>query len=147
MERIKTKINDIKVMGKGLSSESKLMVSVESVMRSPPVTVSFSDTVSTIVDKMVTRNIGAIIVESGGKPVGIVTERDILERVIRANKDPNKTKATDIMSSPIITIESNKTLTDALKIMREKRIRRLVVTRGGNLTGIITERRILDSLV
>ena len=147
MERIKTKINDNKVMGKGLSSESKLMVSVESVMRSPPVTVSFSDTVSTIVDKMVTRNIGAIIVESGGKPVGIITERDILERVIRANKDPNKTKATDIMSSPIITIESDKTLTDALKIMREKRIRRLVVTRGGNLTGIITERRILDSLV
>lgn len=147
MERIKTKINDNRVAGKGLSSESKLMVSVESVMRSPPVTVSFSDTVSTIVDKMVTRNIGAIIVESGGKPVGIITERDILERVIRANKDPNKTKATDIMSSPIITIESNKTLTDALKIMREKRIRRLVVTRGGNLTGIITERRILDSLV
>jgi len=130
-----------------LSSESKLMVSVESVMRAPPVTASFSDTASTIVNKMITGNIGAIIVASGGKPIGIITERDILERVIKGNKDPNKTKATDIMSSPIITIESNKTLTDALKIMREKRIRRLVVTRGGNLTGIITERRILDSLV
>jgi len=130
-----------------LSSESKLMIPVESVMRSPPVTASFSDTTSTIVDKMVTKNIGAIIVESGGKPVGIITERDILERVIKAHKDPNKIKATEIMSSPIITIESDRLLTDALKIMREKRIRRLVVTRGGNLIGIITERRILDSLV
>ncbi len=116
-------------------------------MRSPPVTASFSDTASIIVDKMVTRNIGAIIVASGGKPVGIITERDILERVIKAHKDPNETAATDIMSSPIITIEFNKTLTDALKIMQKKRIRRLAVTRGGNLTGIITERRILDSLV
>lgn len=116
-------------------------------MRSPPVTVSFSDTASVIVEKMVTKNIGAVIVVSGGKPVGIITERDIIERVIRAHKDPSKTKATDIMSSPIITIEFNKTLTDAMKIMREKRIRRLAVTKGGNLTGIITERRILDSLV
>lgn len=123
------------------------MASVESVMRSPPVTSSFSDTASTIVDKMVTRNIGAVIVASGGKPVGIITERDILERVIKAHKDPNKTKATEIMSSPIINIESNKTISDALKIMREKRIRRLAVTRGGNLRGIITERRMLDSLV
>lgn len=130
-----------------MSSESKLTVSIESVMRSPPVTASFSDTASTIVDKMVTRNIGAVIVASGGKPVGIITERDILERVVKIHKDPSKTRAADIMSSPIITIEFNKTLTDALKIMREKRIRRLGVTRGGNLTGIITERRILDSLV
>ena len=130
-----------------MSSESRLIVSAESVMRSPPVTASFSDTASAIVEKMVTKNIGAVIVVSGGKPVGIITERDIIERVIRTHKDPNKTKATDIMSSPIISIEFNKTLTDAIKIMREKRIRRLAVTKGGNLTGIITERRILDSLV
>lgn len=130
-----------------MSLESKLMVLVESVMRAPPVTASFSDSASTVVNKMVTRNIGAIIVASGGKPVGIITERDILERVVNAHKDPDKTNASDIMSSPIITIESNKSLMDALKIMGDKRIRRLAVTKGGNLIGVVTERRILDSLV
>jgi len=69
--------------------------------------------------------------------------------VVKARRDPDTTNARDTMSTPIVTIEFNRPLSDALKIMHEKRIRRLVVTRGvlANVVGIVTERRILDFLV
>ncbi len=127
-------------------SKSKIEASVESVTRSPPVTVLFSDSVSSIVDKMLTYDVGAVIVMSGGRPVGIITERDILERVVKAHKDPDKTYANAIMSSPIIFIDSGKSLGDALTTMRDKHIRRLAVLKGGNLVGIVTERRVLSFL-
>ncbi|MEM1607209.1 MAG: CBS domain-containing protein [Candidatus Bathyarchaeia archaeon] len=120
--------------------------SVETVMRSPPVTALFSDSVSSVIEKMITNNIGAVVVMSGGNPVGIITERDIIEKVVRSNRDPSKIRAEEIMSSPLISVEADKTLKDALTLMRDKKIRRLGVTRKGKLVGIITERRVLDAL-
>ncbi|MEM3046986.1 MAG: CBS domain-containing protein, partial [Candidatus Bathyarchaeia archaeon] len=122
-------------------------VSVEQVMRSPPLTALFSDTVSTVVDRMLTFDIGAVVVESGGQPVGIITEKDILQRVVKAGRDPSRTLARDVMTSPIVGIEVGKSIKDALKLMREKNVRRLGVTRAGRLIGIVTERRVLDALV
>lgn len=120
---------------------------VERVMRSPPLTALFSDSVSTVIDRMLTFDVGAVVVESGGLPVGIITERDILQRVVKAGKDPARTLAREVMTSPITSIEVNKNLGDALKIMREKNVRRLAVMKGGRLIGIVTERRLLDALV
>ncbi len=124
-----------------------LNASVESVMRSPPVTALFSDSISYITEKMISNNIGAVIIISGGKPSGIITERDIVEKIVRTRRDPDKTRAMEIMSSPLLTIDSEKTVADALRIMRDKKIRRLAVTKNGRLLGIVTERRLLDSLV
>jgi len=120
---------------------------VEQVMRSPPLTALFSDTVSTVVDRMLTYDIGAVVVESGGQPVGIITERDILQRIVKAGRDPARTLAKDVMTSPITSIEVTKNVKDALKLMREKNVRRLGVTKAGRLIGIVTERRLLDALV
>jgi len=125
----------------------RLMASVESVMRSPPVTALFSDTISHVAEKMISNNIGAVIVMSGGAPAGIITERDIIEKIIRAHKDPTKTRAQDIMSSPLISIEVNKSIRDALELMRNKKVRRLAVTREGRIIGMVTERRLLDALI
>lgn len=115
-------------------------------MRSPAVTALFSDSVSSIIDKMIVNNIGAIIVMSGGNPIGIITERDIVEKVAKTNRDPAKIRAEEIMSSPLISIEADKTIKDALILMRERKIRRLGVTRKERLIGIVTERRVLDAL-
>lgn len=120
---------------------------IKSVMRSPPITVLPSDSVSNVVQKMITFDIGAVIVSDGDKHYGLVTERDILERVLEASKDPTKTLAKDIMSSPLTTVEYNKSLTDMLKIMHDKQIRRLAVIQEGEAIGIITERRILEALI
>jgi len=124
-----------------------LDATIESVMRRPPVTALFSDSVSYVTEKMISNNIGAVIVLSGGKPSGIITERDIVEKIVRARRDPDKTRAAEIMSSPLLTIEAEKTVLDALKIMRDSDIRRLAVTKNGRLVGIVTERRLLNSLV
>lgn len=129
-----------------MSSEDKLKAPVETIMRSPAVTAQFSDTVSSVVERMVSYDIGSVIIISGGVPVGIITERDILSKIVRANRDVNKTLAKDVMSSPLITIDAGKSLADALRILRDRKIRRLAVTRGGTLIGIITERRILEYL-
>ena len=124
-----------------------LKVSVESVMRSPPVTALFSDSVLSIADKMFTNNIGSVIVMSGGAPGGIVTERDIVRCIVKEHKDPLKTKAQEIMSTPLVTIEADKTLKDAIEMMRDKNVRRLAVTKKGRLVGVVSERRALDALV
>ena len=124
-----------------------LNVSIESVMRSPPVTALFSDSVSYVTEKMVSNNIGAVIIISGGRPSGIITERDTVEKIVRTRRDPDKTRAAEIMSSPLITIDSTKTVAEALKIMRDRKIRRLAVIKNGRLVGIVTERRLLDSLI
>jgi len=105
---------------------------VETVMRSPPVTALFSDTILFVTEKMVANNIGAVIVMSGGEPAGIVTERDIVEKVVRLHRDPAKTRAQEVMSSPLVSIEAGKSVTDALRMMRDKKIRRLAVTKGAD---------------
>ena len=120
---------------------------IKSVMRSPPITALPSDTVSTIVQKMITSDIGAIIVSDGSKHYGLITERDILERVLKTSKDLTKTFVKDIMSSPLTTVEYNKSLPEMLKIMHDKQIRRLAVTQEGKVIGIVTERRILEALI
>jgi len=97
-------------------------------MRSPPVTALFSDSVSYVTEKMISNNIGAIIIISGGKPSGIITERDIVEKIVRTRRDPDKTRAMEIMSTPLLTIEADKSIAEALKMMRDKETRRLAVT-------------------
>jgi CBS domain-containing protein len=124
--------------------ESK--ITVESVMRRP-VWASINDTVLSIAEQMVTHNIGAIIIVRESVPVGIVCERDIIENVVKARKDPAKMRAEDIMSSPLITIKPDKSIADALKLMRDKKIRRLAVINPHQhlLVGIVTQKRLLNA--
>jgi CBS domain-containing protein len=71
-------------------------------------------------------------------PIGIVTERDIIFRVVAQNKGPFKVTLKDIMSSPIITIDSDKSAKDALAVLKQNGINRLPVVNKGNLIGLIT---------
>ena len=72
-------------------------------------------------------------------PIGIVTERDMLYRVLAENKEP-KINLGSIMSSPLFTISANSSVSDAISTMRNKNIRRLAVQqmKGGEITGIVT---------
>ena len=95
--------------------------------------------------KMIEFGVGSIIIVENGKPIGIVTERDILEKVVSRNKVPSKVMLEDIMSSPLITIKPTTSLRNAAEIMRRRRIRRLpVVDDTGKLVGIITDNDILS---
>jgi signal-transduction protein with cAMP-binding, CBS, and nucleotidyltransferase domain len=78
--------------------------------------------------------------EKSNEPIGIVTERDILHRLLAGNKGPFKVTLKNVMSSPLITVAEEESVKDAVLLMRSKHIRRLAVKKaGGNsITGIIT---------
>jgi CBS domain-containing protein len=109
-----------------------------------PITVSLSDSVTSMVKKMVLENVGAVVVVEGDKPVGVVTERDLLEKIIGPKREMNLTLASDVMSKPVISIESDRPMREAMELMRKNGIRRVVVTKEGAFFGLLTERRFLE---
>ena len=115
---------------------------VESYMRAPPVMVLSSDNALTVAEKMYAENIGAVIVMRRGSPAGIITERDIVKKIVIDRKNLAKTTAEEVMSTPLVWIESDETVADALELMRENNVRRLAVIRNGRLVGLVTERRL-----
>lgn len=85
---------------------------------------------------------GYVIILDKGKPVGIVTERDIINKVLAKELDPKKIKVSDIMSAPLITIDPDEDLLKASKQMQEQNIRKLIVVRNEIIYGIITAKDI-----
>ena len=84
-------------------------------------------------------DIGSIVVVQGERPVGIITERDILKRIVEPCLDPETVTARQIMTSPVVTIDENASINEAAKLMAKKGIKRLLVTRNKDeLMGIIT---------
>jgi|Deesub1362A_J573_1020465.scaffolds.fasta_scaffold00053_52 CBS domain-containing protein len=94
--------------------------------------------------KMIEYGVGSIVVMENGNPIGIVTEKDMLEKVISRNRVPSEVFLKDIMTSPLIVIAPSKSLREAAEIMLKKGIRRLPVVDGGELIGIITDNDILS---
>lgn len=107
----------------------------------PLVVANSSDTIFMISNLMKERKVGSIIIinqDEQNYPIGIITERDIVRRVISDNKDPKHTKANEIMSKPLITIETNTYVYDVSVKMVKNKIRRLPVVKGKTLSGIVT---------
>ena len=116
---------------------------VGSIARISVPSIDPSTPVSQIATLMMGQNIGAVIVTNNVEVLGIVTERDIINRVALGKKDLYGLVAQDIMTSPVITINYDRKIQDALKIMKDNNIRRLVVVKGEKVLGLITERRLL----
>jgi CBS domain-containing protein len=79
-------------------------------------------------------------------PVGIVTERDIIFRVVAQNRGPFKIELKNIMSAPIITIDADKSVEEAMAILDKHQINRLPVVQDNSIIGIVTTRRILSNV-
>jgi CBS domain-containing protein len=118
-------------------------VTVGSIARLPVPTVNSSETVAEIASLMVNGNIGAVIVMRDAEPLGIVTERDLVRKVIFAGRDAGEIVAQEIMTAPLITISHDRTVEEALDIMQHNHVRRLVVLKGESMVGLLTERRVL----
>jgi CBS domain-containing protein len=86
------------------------------------------------------RGIGSLFVTNGKEVVGILTDTDMVRRVVAAGADTQKTTVEQIMSAPILTIEEGKTLLDANDLMAQTHLRHLGVTRDGKLVGMISVR-------
>ncbi len=122
------------------------MPKVKDFMRTFLVSANVDDSIKNIAELMRDKKIGSVLIEDKGKYVGIITERDILYKVVAEGKDPRTVKAKEIMSTPLITIDKESDIEESKKIFREKGIRRLPVSDGGKIVGIITLRSIVGDL-
>ncbi|MDQ6734291.1 MAG: CBS domain-containing protein [Nitrospirota bacterium] len=104
------------------------------------VTVDRDTDVRKAAEIMRDRNIGSLFVSRGNEIVGIVTDTDMVRRVVAVGGDPSHKVIEQIMSAPIMTIEENKTLLDANDLMAREHLRHLGVTRNGKLVGMISVR-------
>lgn len=106
-----------------------------------PLTFGPDTSVQEAVAAMSERNFGSVvIVDSADKVIGMVTERDIMKRLVNQGKDAKKTKLSDIMTSEVRVAKEDDDLRDWLRLMSNERFRRLpIVDNNGKLTSIMTQ--------
>ncbi len=119
---------------------------VSDIMSSPVITIDVEASVKEATRSMIDNKIGSILVTKQGKPLGIVTERDLIERIVAPSRDPSKTKIKEIMSAPLITISKETGILVAMRKMREYEISRLVVMDDDTLLGILSEKDIVRAV-
>lgn len=118
---------------------------VKDVMTSPVVTVEETASANAVAELMLTNKVGSVIVvDKTGNAFGIVTERDLVVRVLAKKIVPANAKAKEFMTTPLVTVEPDKIVTDAARMMNKKDIRRLGVLYKGKLVGIVSSKDILE---
>ncbi len=115
-----------------------LSVKVREVMSSPVISVSPSDTVLDAAKKMSEARVGSAVVMERGQPIGILTEGDIIKKVVSKDLIPSSVKVSEVMSSPLITVKAESSLMDAARLMNKYGVKRLGVVYKDELVGIIS---------
>jgi len=110
---------------------------VNQVMNKDVLTSDKSTSLQDAAQKMKKSNIGCVIVTDDANPLGIITERDFVTKVAAEGR-PLFTEISEVMSSPLITIDSEETIWEASEMMKEKGIHKLPVKENGKIVGIIT---------
>lgn len=121
------------------------VILVRDVMVTDVKTARPDSSVREVVQKMNKFDVGSIIVVQEKRPVGIITERDILRKILEPGLDPLVVKARQIMSSPIVAIREDMGVEEAARTMTKRRIKKLPVVRGGKLIGIVTATDLVKS--
>ncbi len=111
------------------------MVPLEKIVR-----VDRDVSVKTAAEMMRDNGIGSIFITSSEEIIGILTDTDLVRRVVATGADPLTTTVEKIMSAPIASIEGNRTLLDANDLMAKQHIRHLGITKDGKMVGMISVR-------
>ncbi len=122
------------------------MIPVKRVMARNIVTVDKQSTVMQVAEIMASKNVGSVLVvdKGNGEFVGIVTERDIIRKVVAKGLDGSSYLVKGVMSSPLVAIESAKTIFEAGDLMDQKKVRHLAVTEGGEVIGVVSIRDLIN---
>lgn len=111
---------------------------VKEIMVEEVITIPADATVKEAVELMNKHEIGCLIVDIQGEAVGIMTERDILKRVVTKSRDPEKTKVSEIMSKPLIVGGPDMYVEDAARLMFKRNIKKLPIMKNGQVVGLVT---------
>jgi CBS domain-containing protein len=112
--------------------------SIREVMTADPRTVGTSATIADAAREMRDGDVGAVVVVDNGTVAGVVTDRDIAVRVVADGLDPDATKVTEAATMRPVTLTVDQTVDDAIRLVREQDIRRIVVVQDGRPAGIVS---------
>jgi len=107
-------------------------------MKKEVIKIDENASVKSAADLMNHHEIGSIIAVRKGKATGIITERDLLKRIVSESKNAEKTKVKEIMSAPLVTVAPSTDLEDAVRLMFERKIKKLPVVNEDHLLGLIS---------
>ena len=121
------------------------LILVEDVMTKAIISVPTETTVFQVAKMMEQGGIGAVLVKKNDHLIGIITDRDYATKIVSHNLSSD-TPVEQIMSSPLITINFDESISDAAERMTSKKIRKLAVTDNGNIIGLITSTDLVTQL-
>jgi len=123
-------------------------MSVKHLTSTPPLTLSPEETVAQAAQVMVAHGVGAATIVDASTVIGVVTERDILKKVVAVGIDPDTTRVRAIMSSPAFSVPERTTVSAAGELMRKHHIRHLVVLdEEGKHIGMLALRYVLYDIM
>jgi CBS domain-containing protein len=119
---------------------------VKEVMNTGLAYLEKNNTVYDAAKLIVEKNVSSVLILDKGALRGIVTTRDMAQKIVYHQLNPQETTLSQIMSSPVHTIDSEKTIVDAARMMRDMGFKKLVVVKGREVVGILTDRDIIEVL-
>jgi signal-transduction protein with cAMP-binding, CBS, and nucleotidyltransferase domain len=96
--------------------------------------------------EMTEKEVGSLMVTRGGDFVGIITQSNIVRKVVSLGLDPATITVTKVMSSPVVTIDATQSLKEANGLMKQNKIKHLGVTRNDKIVGVLSVRDLLHSV-
>lgn len=124
----------------------KMSLLVKDVMTKNVVTIESAASVTEAAELMNKHDISCLIVMKEAKIAGIVTERDMIKRVLLQCRDPRMTRVSDVMSAPVIASGTETELNDAVRLMNERNIKKLAVVENDSLAGLLSTTDVVRSL-
>ena len=134
IERVSEMLGDIWKRGVEVSE-----ITTQAGMKLPSVEASTTETVSTLVDAMLKNGVTSVLVTENQTPIGMINDRDVLKEIVENQKNPQKTRVKDLNYTPLVMLDRSESIMQALKVMREKRMKRIAVVKNGQLVGMLTE--------
>jgi signal-transduction protein with cAMP-binding, CBS, and nucleotidyltransferase domain len=118
-------------------------ISVAEVMNKTVIVMDINSNIQSIAMEMVNCEAGSVIITENRKAIGIITERDLVKNIVAEDRRPSKVNASEIFSTPLITIEPEKSVVEASEIMLKANIKRLPVLEKDTIIGVISTTDIL----
>jgi signal-transduction protein with cAMP-binding, CBS, and nucleotidyltransferase domain len=134
IERVSEMLDDIWKRGIDITE-----ISSQAGTKLPTLEIATTDTVAKTVSKMLQNNVNSVLIAEQHKPIGVINDRELLREVVDARKDPLKTLAKDTNYTPLILLEENESMINAMKIMSERGFKRAAMVKNGQLIGMLTD--------
>jgi sugar-specific transcriptional regulator TrmB/CBS domain-containing protein len=132
-QRVSEMLNDIWKRGVEISK-----ISSQAGMKMPTVEISTTETMSKLAHKMLKKGVNSIIITDNRKPIGMISDKELLKEIVENQKDPKRTLVKNLNYTPLITLGNRESIADAIKLLHKNAIKRIAIVKNGQLVGMLT---------